>query len=144
MIHTHLLRHSVVSFFKKYVKKNHALFSVAALLAVFVGLFFIARGVTPQSSELAFIEHSSFGQNGGSVVPASCDSGNPFATSVVGESIQLPGSHSYGDCVTACPNGGGVYDPYFDPSASACPAPTPAPTTPPKNPPQTPPTKKRF
>lgn len=126
-----------ISVLKKNIKRNHGFFGVIALSALFVGLFFITRGITPQSSELTFIEHSSFGQNGGSVVPASCDSGNPLATTYVDTSgrEQMSGSHWNGDCVTFCPNGGGSYDPYFDPTASACPSSTP---TTPTNPTTTP------
>jgi hypothetical protein len=44
------------------------------------------------------------------MIPASCNSSPPT-------------SHFNGDCVTTCPGGVGTYDPYFDPSQTACPAP---------------------
>src|SRR6185369_15138524 len=53
----------------------------------------------------------SLGEEAGTVVPASCDG-----------SGGTPGSHWWGDCTATCPSGSGTYDPYFDPSHTACPS----------------------
>jgi len=88
MKHTHFSHY--ISVGRKSFKKNHGLFGVVTLLVVFVGLFFILRGATPNSSELSYIEHSSLEGRIGSVVPASCNS-------------TPPGDHFRGDCSpTAC------------------------------------------
>lgn len=46
----------------------------------FVSIFFITRGVNPETSELAFIENSILGISAGSVIPASCESYPTYGT----------------------------------------------------------------
>ncbi len=116
-----------LTFNPSYIIKNLQKHSGKSILASFsflvIVLFFITRGINPHISELAYIEHSTLGENAGSVIPASCDSGSPFTspTSQGGTA----GSHFVNDCVTTCWNGT-VYDPYFNPSA--CPPYPPAPS----------------
>jgi hypothetical protein len=111
---------------KKTIKKHPGSFRAAVFLFVVAILFFVARGETPYSSELAYIEHSTLGRDAGSVVPASCDSNNPYASTYdfIGRDDALhtahSGSHFNGDCTTPCPSGSGSYDPYYDPTASSC------------------------
>ncbi len=101
-------------------------------LGVFVILFAIGILVgssIPSAAELSYSEHSRHEDRVGSIVPASCDSDNPYrnpTTTLVDPITGLvtpstPGSHFSGDCVTNCPSGIGTYDPYWDPSASSCP-----------------------
>jgi hypothetical protein len=66
-----------------------------------VSLFFITRGINPETSELAFIENSILGKSAGSVVPASCESA-PWITAngdgnVTGCVAAVPG-----DTVNTC------------------------------------------
>jgi hypothetical protein len=60
--------------------------AVGLVSIAMVAVFFVTRGVTPHTSELAFTEHSTLGKDAGSVIPASCNS-NP------------PTDHFNGDCV---------------------------------------------
>ena len=82
---------------------------IALVCIVLVGAFMLTSPSYPHTSELAFIEHSPFGE--GSVVPASCSSVPPT-------------SHVNGDCTYTCPGGRGSYDPVFDAGQIACPKPT--------------------
>ncbi len=97
----------LLSFKKKSVVTLLGLFG---FLLFFVSTFLITRGEYPHTSELAFIEHSVSGAEGGSVVPASCNSAPPT-------------SHFLNDCTAVCPSNGLVYDPYLN--AAACPVATP-------------------
>jgi hypothetical protein len=108
--------------FLKAKAHEYSVLAVAMVVAV-VGVFFALRGPAPAVSELAFIEHSVLGEQAGSVVPASCD-----AASIANGGT--PGSHWWGDCQVACPSAPGYYyDPYYDPSATACPVICPSGTT---------------
>lgn len=101
-------------------------FGVFAFLFPIVLLF---DGTTPPSaSEISYVEHSRIGEQAGSIVPASCDSDDPYRNPTItqidtttGNGI-VPGSHFPGDCVTNCPSGFGTYDPYYDPGATGCPS----------------------
>lgn len=96
------------------------LFISAGVATVFLISFLLTHETNNvSSSELSYIEYSPAGVEEGSVVPASCDSATPFnsPTSQGGTA----GSHFPGDCTTLCPQGGGSYDPYYDPAATACP-----------------------
>ncbi len=92
---------------KKIHKQHYIGLGIFIFLFAIVSIFFITRGVTPFSSELAYIEHSILGKDAGSVVPASCNSAPPT-------------SHVLNDCTTTCWNGT-TYDPYLSPES--CPAP---------------------
>ena len=119
------------------MKKNHATYNKIksnlrfslvnlAFIMLFVIVFLITKGIAPKSAELSFTEHSTLGNEAGSVVPASCDSSNPMALTYTDPTYGLAhsGSHFNGDCLTNCPAGTNgtplTYDPYFDPTASAC------------------------
>lgn len=107
-------------------KKISGFLGVTMAVAVVSAAFFASNQSAPSVSELSFIEHSSLGQEAGSVVPASCDSNNPMARfwwwAAGGEWLRS-GSHRRGDCQTKCnPNRNWMYDPYFDRNKEACPA----------------------
>lgn len=93
---------------KKIHKEHYTSVGVFIVLFALVSVFFITRGATPFSSELAYIEHSILGKDAGSVVPASCNSAPPT-------------SHRLNDCTTTCWNGT-TYDPYLSPGS--CPTPS--------------------
>ncbi len=112
-------------FLFKSLRKSSAL--SYSFLGVFLVLFSVGIYVglgpfEPSSAELSFAETSNRDGLVGSVIPASCDSDNPYRnpTTTFSEP-STPGSHFAGDCVTNCPSGPGTYDPYWDPTASACP-----------------------
>ncbi len=107
------------------------MFVVLGLFAiVFPIVSFSFDNGMPALDETAYVEYSRLGKEAGSVIPASCDSDDPYRdpTATVIDpmtgfpSPSTPGSHFFGDCVTNCPSGIGTYDPYFDPGASSCPS----------------------
>lgn len=86
-------------------------------------VFFITRGPVPPASEITYSEYSPYGKEAGSIVPASCNSAdpmNPLWLDATTGTWRNSGSHFRGDCVTTCPSGIGMYDPYYDPSATGC------------------------
>lgn len=106
-------------------------FAAFGLFAVIFPVIFLSLGSgTPALDETAYIEHSRLGKEAGSVIPASCDSDNPYrnpTTTIVDPNTGLltpstPGSHFAFDCSATCPSGIGVYDPYYDPGATSCPS----------------------
>lgn len=127
--------------------------AVLGITALLVVLFFVTRGNAPFTSELAYVDRSPFG--GGSLVPASCESGDwrgsycgglldtitchmfptrsycpvdGFTCSYIIDGVfYRSGSHFYNDCQTQCPgNPSYMYDPWYDPYATACPPLPPA------------------
>lgn len=140
----HHLRHP-----KNKLSSHHGL-SVSFAFLFLMFIFFITRGNTPHSSELAYIDYSLSGKVTGSVVPASCDS-NDWRGSYCGGALNTSachasqttsfcpadgftcsynsssglvhsGSHFNGDCTTMCPNDSAhSYDPYYDPNHTSCP-----------------------
>lgn len=121
-----------ISSITKTIKKHSTLSGIAVFLFVSMGIFFLVRGATPYASELAYIEHSVLGQSAGSVVPASCDSANPYAPTYLGinayngQTVQATsGSHFNGDCMIPCPGDPShFHDAYFDRAGATCPATT--------------------
>lgn len=86
-------------------------------------VFFITRGPVPPASEITYSEYSPYGKEAGSIVPASCNSADPMYPlwwDATAGTWRNSGSHFRGDCVTTCPSGIGMYDPYYDPSATGC------------------------
>lgn len=106
-------------------------FAAFGLFAFIFPIVFLSFGSgTPALDETAYVEYSRLGKQAGSVIPASCDSDNPYrdpTTTIVDPNTGVitpstPGSHFVGDCVTTCPSGIGTYDPYHDPGATGCPS----------------------
>lgn len=85
---------------KKYLstKENFTFLGIYGFgLIALMTLFFVTRGYTPNTSELAFREYSVIGSKSGSVIPASCDAA-PWLTA--------NGDGNYTGCVTeTCWNG---------------------------------------
>lgn len=131
---THLTKNMKRSFL--FFSSHRRIFIASFLI---ISTFLLTRGATPYYSELSYVEYSSKGENSGSLVPASCDMRNfpsndwdgyynfndgfslgyeyPIGSGVYYHSA----SHFNGDCTTGCPSGTGSYDPYYDPTHSACP-----------------------
>lgn len=69
------LRHHV----SRHVKSHAGMYKITGALAIssilLVGTFFATRGVAP-AGELSFVEYSMLGKEAGSVMPASCESGD--------------------------------------------------------------------
>jgi hypothetical protein len=114
--------------YNKYKKNIYARLKTVGIFVFFfiltVSIFDALRGEKPYSAELSYIEYSRDSKNSGSIIPASCDSANPYSPFYTGPlgGQASSGSHFDGDCITACPAGstGGSYDPYYNPDASRC------------------------
>ncbi len=124
---------SVVTFlFRSFQKSPSLSYSFVGIFIAlfFLGLFVGSGSFDPSSAELSFSENSNRDGLVGSIVPASCDSDNPYRnpTATTTDPVSglvvpiVPGSHFAMDCTTTCPSGIGTYDPYTDPGATGCPS----------------------
>ncbi len=113
-IHT-LISKKAMSGTLSFLKKRPTIFSLVIVVFFFTSVFFVTRGVAPYDSELSYIEKSVLGENSGSVIPASCDSGTPHDGEVCGAWVAA-------DCPSwwAC-GGGTTYIPYTCQGANTAP-----------------------
>lgn len=59
-----------------------SLLTILSPVIILGAAFFVTKEITPHASELAFTEYSSLGKSAGSVIPASCESGEDHGATV--------------------------------------------------------------